>query len=203
MELMIRLTKTGGKKVCVEPEGQEGIFLYPGEIRKCRLTDGMTMAEEEFEDIRINYALPRAKKRALGILLKRDMTLQGLREKLEGSYNDSRSIEEALSFVQECGYVDDMNYARDYLQSRRKRRSFRMIRQDLSRKGISQEILNHLFEEAGNQDREDVEEAVVKYARRFETEDPTAYRKICAHFMRKGYDQGLIRDILKEGWESV
>ena len=71
-----------------------------------------------------------------------------------------------------------------------------MIRQDLSQKGISQDILNLLFEEAGDQEREDVEDAVTRYARRFEPGDPAAYRKICAHFVRKGYDLGLIRKTL-------
>ena len=98
----------------------------------------------------------------------------------------------------DAGYVDDLQYARDYLHSRKHRKSYRMIRMDLAGKGISSETLNLLFEEEGDQHREDVEDAVIKYARKFPEIDRTALGKICAHFYRKGYNPELIQTIVKE-----
>lgn len=198
MDYRIRLTGTEGKKVYIDPEGMEGFYLYPGEVKKSRLTDGMLLSEEDLEKIRLTYAIPRAKKRALGILVKGDQTTHQLREKLEKSYHDSRSIEAALEFVTDAGYVDDLQYARDYLHSRKHRKSYRMIRMDLAGKGIPSEMLDILFEEEGDQAREDVEEAVIKYARKFPKTDRAALRKICAHFYRKGYNPELIQTIVKE-----
>jgi regulatory protein len=198
MDYKIRLTGTGGKKIYVDPEGMEGLYLYPGEVKKCRLTDGMILSEEDLQNLRLTYAIPRAKKRALGILVKGDRTSHQLREKLEKSLHDSQSIEAALKFVTDAGYVDDMQYARDYLHSKKHRKSYRMIRMDLMGKGISSETLDLLFEEEGDQSREDVEEAVIKYARKFPEIDRAAFGKICAHFYRKGYNPELIQAIVKE-----
>lgn len=197
MEYRISLKETKSKKIYLDPEGIEGIYLYPGEIKKSGLSDGMLLSERQIEDLRITYVLPRAKKRALGILVKRDKTIHELEQKLTESLYDSRSVREALSFVEEAGYVDDLEYARSYLRSKRGRKSFRMIRLTLSGKGIPEEILGQVFEEAGPQREEDVEPAVRKYARRFPQIDRTAREKICSHFYTKGYDPQLIRGILE------
>ena len=182
----------------MDPEGMEGLYLYPGEIKNSGLSEGMLLSDRQIEDLRIRYVLPRAKKRALGILVKRDKTIHELEQKLIQSLYDSRSVREALSFVEEAGYVDDLEYARSYLRSKRGKKSFRMIRLTLSGKGISEEILNQVFEEAQAQGREDVEAAVRKYARRFDQLDRTAREKICVHFYAKGYDSQLIREVLSD-----
>ena len=212
-EYRIRLIETAGKKIylrCQSPssaidgaeaaddtEEREGIYLYPSEIRKSGLKDGMVLTDDQLEELRLTYALPRAKKRALGSLVKRDKTMRELSDKLKDSLNDSASIREALDYVRIQGYADDRQYAADYLRSRRKSRSFRVIRMELQRKGIPSDMLDLLFEEE-EQTREDVEEAVRKYVRKFSGQDPLSRKKICAHFFRKGYEPGLIHDILAD-----
>ena len=196
MDYYIRLKETKGKKIYLDPEGMEGIYLYPGEIKKSGLSDGMLLSDRQIENLRVTYVLPRAKKRALGILVKRDQTTHELQQKLIQSLYDSRSVREALSYVEEAGYVDDLEYARSYLRSKRGRKSFRMIRLTLAGKGIPEDILCQVFEEEEPQGEEDVEPAVRKYARRFSHLDRTAREKICSHFYSKGYDIQLIREIL-------
>lgn len=197
-EYRIILRKTKGKKIFLDPKGAEGIYLYPGEVKKNRLSDGGVISDSLLEELRRVYAIPRAKKRALGILVKQDKTTHELREKLLASLHDSVSVSEAIDFVTRAGYIDDSRYAQEYLNSRRSRKSFRAIRLELSRKGIPADILDSVFESAGVQEREDVDTAVRKYIRRFPDLDYTAFAKTCAHFYRKGYDHELIRDALEE-----
>ncbi len=197
MELIIHLHKTKGKKIYVEPEYEEGIYLYPGEIKKQKLQDGDSVSAETFEKLRKEYAVPRAKKRALGILVKKDCTEKELRDKLTASFNDSQSIEEALTFVREHGYVDDENYAREYLHDKKGRKSYLQIRTELSGKGIAGQILDRVFEEAGSQQEEDIRPQVMKYIRKFPELDAVAVQKTCAHFYRKGYPVGRIRQIIE------
>lgn len=202
MEYRIHIRETGGRKLYVDPEGQEGVYLYPGEIKKKRLSDGICLTEVQLEELRKEYAIPRAKKRALGILVKQDKTEQELREKLKDAKNDSISIDVALQFVLDAGYVDDDRYARDYLRTRRGRKSFRMIRMELGKKGISSEILDAVFEEEENQAVDDVRSQFEKYIRRFPEMDRTARQKTYAHFCRKGYSGDLIRQLLEECQEE-
>ena len=102
MQYKITLTDTGKKKVYVNPGVREGIYLYPGEIKKLRLEDGSELEQDEFERIRLEYALPRAKHRAIAILAKRDKTEQELRDKLLQSLTDTQSLEEAISYMKSC-----------------------------------------------------------------------------------------------------
>ena len=198
MDYIIHLHSTRGKKIYVEPEYEEGIYLYPGEIKKQKLADGDAVSAETFQKLRKEYAVPRAKKRALGILVKKDCTEQELRDKLTASLNDTRSVDAALDFVKDHGYVNDENYAREYLNDKKGRKSYRQIRMELTRKGISGQILDMVFEEAGSQQEEDIRPQVIKYIRKFSELDAVAVQKTCAHFFRKGYPAGAIRKILEE-----
>ena len=198
MEYRITLEKTSGKKIYVNPGDREGIYLYPSEIRRCRLEEGASVTEEKLEQMRLQFAYPRAKRRAVAILAKRDQTEQELRDKLMKSYTDSSSLEETMDFVRNCGYVNDLRYAREYLETRRHRKSFRMIRMELRRKGIPDRILSLVAEEAGSQGEADLAPLVKKYLKRFPTMNDSAILKTEAHFYRKGYPADLVRSVVRQ-----
>ena len=61
-----------------------------------------------------------------------------------------------------CGYVDDTQYARDYLYFKKGRKSFLQIKMELQKKGIPAEVLETVFEEEGSQQMEDILEQVRK-----------------------------------------
>ena len=194
-EYEICLRKTDKKKIYLDPSDTEGLYLYPSEVSKLKLKDGSRITADRLEEIRRLYALPRAKKRAMAILARRDITEQQLREKLQESYHDSRSLEEAISFMKECGYVDDARYVEDYIYSKRRKKSFRMMRQELLRKGISAEVIDLVFEEDGGQREEDLLPLMTKYLRKFSTYDDLSRRKTMEHFLRKGYHTELVRSV--------
>lgn len=193
----ITLEKTSGKKIYVNPGTRQGIYLYPSEIRRCRLEEGASVTEEDLEQMRLRFALPRAKRRAISILAKRDQTEHELRQKLEKSFTDPLSLDQAMDYVKGCGYVDDLQYARDYMETRRKRKSFRMIRMELLKKGIPEDLLALVFEETGGQEEKDLLPLADKYMRRFSEFDDTARMKTEAHFCRKGYRADLVRSVVR------
>lgn len=202
MRYKITLEDTGKKKIYVNPEVREGIYLYPGEVKKLKLEDGSEIEQDEFEKIRLEYALPRAKHRAIAILAKRDKTEKELREKLLQSLTDMQSLEETISYMKSCGYVDDEQYARDYLYFKKGRKSFLQIKMELQKKGIPSQILEEVFEEEGGQQIEDILVQVQKYMKKFPTLDFAAKQKIYAHFARKGYTGDLIREAMNHAEEE-
>ena len=188
MSYTVTLRETDKKKVYVDPGIREGIYLYPGEIKKLKLLEGSMLEEDEFERIRLQYALPRAKHRAIAILAKRDKTEKELRDKLQQSLTDTKTLEETISYVRTCGYVDDVQYARDYIYFK---------------KGISSQVLETVFEEEGGQEMEDILMQVKKYMRRFPQLDYASRQKIYAHFARKGYNSELIREAMTKAGELL
>ncbi len=202
---IISLKKTKKTKIYVDPcraEGPEGVYLYPAEIRKEKLSDEMELSSQRLEELREVYAIPRAKKRAIALLARADRTEAGLRKKLEESLHDPISTERALDYVKKCGYVDDLRYAGDYISSRRGKKSFRMIRMELLDRGISSELIDRAIEESGGQAEEDLLRPMMKYMRKYEDPDAVQRQKILAHFCRKGYDPGLVRRVYDQVLEE-
>lgn len=198
MEYKIHLQKTTGKKIYVEIGCGEGMYLYPGELKKQQWKEGERICQESFEQTRQKYAIPRAKKRALGILVKKDCTEKELRDKLTTSLHDAISVQEAMSFVKSNGYINDEIYAKEYLDVKKKKKSFRQIRMELKQKGISEQILDQVFEENGEQSQEDIRPLLLKYIRKFSVLDASAKQKTCAYFYRKGYSLEPVKQILEE-----
>ena len=67
--------------------------------------------------------------------------------------------------------------------------------------GISQQILEAVFEEEGEQQPEDLLEQVKKYMKKFPELDFASRHKIYAHFARKGYSGNLIREAMTQAEE--
>ncbi|MBR0381652.1 MAG: regulatory protein RecX [Eubacterium sp.] len=194
-EYTISLRPFGSKKIYLDPGEAEGIYLYHSEVKSLKLEEGMRISREDFEEIRKTFALPRAKRYLMHILCKQDQTVKQLEEKLARAGNDAVSIRLALDYAGEQGFTDDARYASDYLSSRRGRKSFKAIRQDLKVKGISGEIIGLLFE-AEDQTVEDLLPQMERYAGKFPELDGKARNKIYAHFYRKGYGSSLIMETL-------
>ena len=104
--------------------------------------------------------------------------------------------------MKSCGYVDDEQYARDYLYFKKGRKSFLQIKMELQKKGIPSQILEEVFEEEGGQQIEDILVKVQKYMKKFPTLDFTAKQKIYTHFARKGYAGDLIREAMNHAEEA-
>lgn len=198
MDYRIAIKKTKGKKLYVDPMEEEGFFLYPGEIRKAGLKEGMIISGDDLLAIHEEYAIPRARRYALGLLARKDMTQKELVEKLEKSLNDSRSIAAAMAFVTEHGYIDDERYVEDYIYSHKGKKSFLQIKEVLLRKGVAGDIIRRVIEEEGQQSAEDIRPLVEKYARKFPELDFTSTRKILMHFGRKGYSIHTVQEILRD-----
>ena len=102
MEYRIAIRKTKGKKLYVDPQEEEGFYLYPGEIRKAGLKEDMVISGDDLSAIHKEYAVPRARRHALGLLAKKDMTERELVEKQrELAGNSSLSDETAQRIASE------------------------------------------------------------------------------------------------------
>ena len=83
----------------------------------------------------------RAKKKALHLLERMDRTEQQLYRKLaDGGYPD-QVAKEAVDYVKSYHYIDDVRYARSYIESRKAAKSLRQIERELYQKGITTAII--------------------------------------------------------------
>lgn len=135
--------------------------------------------------------LRRAKSRALYILEASDKTEKQLREKLDRNY-PPHITEQVVAYAKSLHYIDDLRYAKRYVESRGGEKSRRAICMELQAKGISGEIL----EEVRDLFSEEAQEALaLRLAgqqfrkRKLDAVDAPEeeVRKVCQFLLRRGF----------------
>ena len=161
--------------------------LYKSEIKSCNLTEG-TEIEAAFRD-KILYEIvgKRAKKRAMHILEKHDKTEQQLRDKLLENRYPIQAVEHAIAYVKSYGYIDDVSYARRYMEYRSTRKSRKQMRMELYTKGISSEVISQVMEELEGGEIDTIKALILKKSNSLHTMDENAKRKLKTSLMRKGF----------------
>ena len=120
--------------------------LYKGELRHYGIAEGAEISQETVREIREELLPKRAKLRAMNLLAKRQYTGKQLYDKLiQGGY-DEETAESALAYVRSFHYVDDAEYASEFIRCNVDKRSRREIEQKLRQRGIAAEIIADAFD---------------------------------------------------------
>ena len=144
------VTKT---KYKVYVDGQFAFILYKGELSRFHIAEDQELSQESYEKIRTEVILKRAKLRAMHLLNDMWRTEAQLREKLTRNEYPADIVEAAISYVKSFGYINDYEYARSFIESRKERKSRREIYMQLVGKGVPRELIDEAFEESYERDR--------------------------------------------------
>lgn len=114
-------------------------------------------------------------------------------------------IEEVMALAKEYHYIDDEQYARDYLQNRATRKSKRVLFMELQQKGIDQNVIKQVFDDILADDHGFVDaqqQAILTWIRK-KTANPKELdfkerNKLYQSLMRRGFTYGEIQDAMKE-----
>ena len=176
---------------------QEFAFvLYKGELRLYNITVEHEVKDEDYAEI-MNTVLPkRAKLRAMNLLQKRTYTEKQLRDKLKEGFYSEEIIEDTISYVKSFHYVDDEQYALDYLTYHEGSKSMRQMEMDLYKKGISKETYRQalfLWEEnGGKQDEQEMIRSLLEKKHYSADWDLKNKQKLYGFLLRKGYSPDAI-----------
>ena len=113
------VTKT---KYKVYVDGQFAFILYKGELSRFHIAEDQELSQESYEKIRTEVILKRAKLRAMHLLNDMWRTEAQLREKLTRNEYSADIVEAAISYVKSFGYINDYEYARSFIESRKERK---------------------------------------------------------------------------------
>lgn len=189
------VTKT---KYRVYVEEQFAFVLYKGELSRFHLKEGEALSDETMKSIR-EILLKRAKLRAMHLLNDMARTESQLRDKLkQGGYPDEIT-EAAISYVKSFGYINDEAYIRNFIDSRREKKSRREIYALLRQKGVdmerAEEILEEMYEE--HSEKAAILELLRKKNWDFACTDPKKKQKIYGYLVRKGFRYEDIRQVIQ------
>ena len=140
----------------------------------------------------------RARGAALRLLALRPRSVSEIRERLGRRFNGN-TVEEAVSRLLSEGLLDDAQYARQWRDSRerRKPRGRRMITRELKARGVAGHLIDDALE--GYDSMGAARRAASRYAARQSVPDRVTFdRRVGAFLDRRGFEPEVIRNVLQE-----
>lgn len=180
-------------------EGQFAFVLYKGELSRYQITLDAEVEKDTVERILEETVLKRAKLRAMHLLTDMDRTESQLRTKLKQGLYPDEIVEQALNYVKSFGYVEDENYAKRFVDSKKSVKSRKEIYAALCQKGIAKETIERAMEACYEEEGE--QEAIRRILEKkhfFDKQATEAERtKIYGYLMRKGFRCEDIRQVIQ------
>lgn len=203
-----KITEISKSRVQVMIDYEFAFVLYKGELRIYHLKEGGEISEEAYREIMETVLTKRAKLRAMNLLKSRSYTQKQLSEKLSAGGYPKEVTEAAIAYVSSYGYVDDRQYAKDFIEYRKDNKSRRQIVNALMQKGISKQIIEEVWEETSDGDEKNWEyEQILTWIKKknFNAAEATyeEKQKFCAFLYRKGFQIDSIRSVLSLDITSI
>ncbi len=197
MMTVTQVAEASGSRRRVYLDGQFAFLLYQGELRRFHIEEGQELSEESYQCIMTQILPKRAKLRSMNLLRSKAYTRRQLEDKLRQGEYPQACIEEALSYVESYGYIDDGRYARDFIEAHLQDKSRSRIKTDLMKKGIDKDTIQEAFEALGALGVEQDEmELILTLLRKKKYRPDTATKqeqqKMYGFLYRRGFPSDLI-----------
>lgn len=179
-------------------EGQFAFTLYKGELSRYHIAEDGTVEDEVYEVLQ-KLVIKRAKLRAMHLLSDMGRTESQLCTKLKQGGYPEEAVEEAVRYVKSFGYINDREYVRSFIDSRKEKKSKKEIYAALKQKGVDADIIEQVFEEMdyGEEDsRQAIEALIRKRNYNPDTADLKERQKIMGYLMRKGFRYEDVNTVL-------
>lgn len=186
-------------------EGQFAFTLYKGELSRYHIAEDNRIDEEVYDILR-KLVIKRAKLRAMHLLSDMGRTESQLCTKLkQGGYPDE-AVEEAIRYVKSFGYINDAEYVRSFIDSRKEKKSKKEIYAALKQKGVDSDIIEQVFEEMdyGEEDsRQAIEALMRKRNYNPDSADLKEKQKLMGYLMRKGFRYEDVNSVLNSADSDI
>lgn len=199
------ITKSRAK---VEIDGEYAFVLYKGELRAYGIKEGQEIRGEDYQAIMTRILPKRAKMRALNLLKSRAYTSSQLEDKLTMGGYPRQIVLEALSYVESFGYINDAQYAADFIEYNKEKKSRNRMFIDLRKKGIPEAVIREAMENGEDADSEELEKnQIIRWMEKKNFVPQTATlqekHKMTAFLFRKGFSIDTIRNVLSLDITSI
>ena len=196
--IITKLDKVGTKQVRLFFDEEKYCLLYYNEVRRLGFHEKDEVGQQEFEELN-KLLLHRAKLKAMSLLKYQDRTKKELKERLMRAEFPEFITEGAVAYVESFGYINDDAYIRNFIDSRKDKKSRREIYALLRQKGVDmnrvEEIMEEMYEEHSDQGA--VRELLRKKHWDFACTDPKEKQKIYGYLVRKGFRYEDIRQVIQ------
>ena len=163
---------------------------------------GQELGEAEVHKLKNQAEIDKAYNLALGMLARRPRSKWEMREYLRRKGYDQPIIEEILNKLSVKGFIDDEDFARRWVESRRmlKPISKRKLHMELRQKRLSDEVINKTLANDEADEAEVLRSEITRKRRQSRYRDD---QKLIAYLARQGYRYSDIKEALQKEDETV
>lgn len=203
-----KITEISKSKVQITLDHEFAFVLYKGELRSYKLKEEQEITEDVYQEIMGDLLPKRAKLRAMHLLKARAYTTKQLFDKLSDGGYPQEVIDEAISYVASFGYLDDRQYAADFIEYNKELKSRTQIFNTLLRKGISKDLIEAVWQEIMENEDRNLEQEQILYWMKKKNFNPAEAdfaekQKFSAFLYRKGFQIDSIRSVLSLDITSI
>lgn len=194
-----KIEPTGKTKYKIYIDEQFAFVLYKGELSRYHIKEDREIDAQLYEKIVKEVVYKRAKLRTMHLLNDMSRTESEIRTKLKQNLYTADAIDQAIEYVKSFGYIDDSQYARNYVLSKQNSKSKREIQAGLIKKGLDRAVIEEALGEVDESGGEQEAIRAILRKRRYhpETADQDERRKIYAYLARKGFRYDDIQQVLQ------
>lgn len=182
----------------------DGVFafgVHADVLVSHNLSKGQELDEPQIEALQYDEMVKKAVLSGIRHISYKPRTCREVADKLRGLEHTEDQIEDALEKLGDMGFLNDLRYAQDYVETRQKRYGKKRILLDLKRRGIAESVAETALDEGLDQDQGyeiAMEMARKKFAQCEGLEPAKAASRIQGMLLRKGYCYEIVRSVIKE-----
>jgi len=168
-------------------------------IDAAQLRKGQVLSDDEITALRREDDITRSVDQIVRLLARRPYSVSEIRHHLESKRVDPPTIDEVLVRLERLGYVDDLAFARYWIENREhfRPRGPRALRYELRQKGIDESLIATVMDELDTHDS--AYRAAQEQVRRLHHPNKQDFRnKIGTFLVRRGFEYEFVREVIEQ-----
>lgn len=179
-------------------------YAFPFSIKELKeygLEEGSELSETLYYKL-LDIVAGHARQKALNLLKFMDRTEWELKNKLSEEGYPEEIIQDTMDYLYRYSYLNDERYASNYIRQRKETKSKRILRSELSGKGINKELLENIFSSEYSDQEEDPEISAIRRIIAKKGKEPEEMsweekQKLIAQLYRKGFELDIIKKLVE------
>ena len=169
------------------------------------LATGRKLTKTEIEKLLEEDTYEVAFQKALQFIQHRPRSIEETRRRLSEKGFKNEVIDATLEKLQEKNWLDDFDFARQWIENRNafRPRSNRLLAYELKLKGVADETINRALEQFSGDQNELAYQAGIKKARKCRHESEFDFlKKVGGYLGRRGFHYGIVKPAVERLWKE-
>jgi len=199
----LTIQKKNPNRVNIFLDGEFSFGMYVINAGKLRV--GQLISEEMITGLKKIDQIEDGFQKALRFISYKPRTMSEVEKKLNEYDFDEDIISDVLKMVVEKGYVNDLQYAKNWVENRSiyKPRSKKLITWELKNKQISEDIISEATGDLVPEDKL-ASLAAEKYARRLSGYEKEIFiRRLSGYLIRRGFSFSTVKTTVQTTWDNL